>query len=36
MWERATTSACRQVDDDNNSIRIARNVLQKEDTWLVN
>ncbi len=36
MWERATTSACRKVDRDNESTQIGRHVLEKEDTWLVN
>jgi hypothetical protein len=29
-------SVCRQADGDNESLQIGRNVLQKEDTWLVN
>ena len=35
-WERATTSACQQIDGDDENRQIGRNVLQKEDTWLVN
>jgi hypothetical protein len=29
-------SVCRQADGDNENLQIGRNVLQKEDTWLVN
>ena len=29
-------SACRQIDGDDENAQIGRNVLQKEDTWLVN
>ncbi len=29
-------SAFRQADGDNENAQIGRNVLQKEDTWLVN
>jgi hypothetical protein len=28
-------SACRKVDGDNECMQIGRNVVQKEDTWLV-
>ena len=28
-------SACQQIDGDNEGMQIGRNVVQKEDTWLV-
>jgi len=36
MLERAITSACRRVADDNTRTQIGRNDLKKEETWLVN
>jgi len=29
-------SACQQIGGDDENSQIGRNVLQKEDTWLVN
>jgi hypothetical protein len=29
-------SACQQIDGDDENAQIGCNVLQKEDTWLVN